>query len=262
MFGTRLQLLGELQVLGFSSPRIRRLSPFGTWLTALPVWIATQSQGSGLAQRADADAGHAVPVFGVYFGRHPKANSSARLLQSGSQSSDWFWLPPTTRSVTIGSFTSRAFCRFGMRPILMTRSWVVPVWKELAQNEPVSHIWASLIGPERASFALKVRWTVPNEPLQGLLPPCVQGWPSTLPPVILSSHFSSTGRGPTPGATEKKSLPVDSHRPLAGTYTSGLVTPSTTAVTRAPTAVGSGTPKSTTALIPIEHVDVADEKYG
>ena len=65
MFGNMLQLLGDVQVLGFSAPRMRRLSPFGTWFVAPPVWIATQSQGSGLAQRTDAVAGHAVPVFGV-----------------------------------------------------------------------------------------------------------------------------------------------------------------------------------------------------
>ena len=51
-----------------------------------------------------------------------------------------------------------------MRPILTTRLWVVPVWKELVQNEPFSQTWASLIGPERVSFALKERWTMPNDP--------------------------------------------------------------------------------------------------
>jgi hypothetical protein len=133
----------------------------------------------------------------------------------GSQSSDWFWLPPTTRSVTTGSFTLWAFCRFGVRPIRTTRSCVPPVWNEFFQKVPPSQIWASLIGPERGSVALKVRWTTPKEPWHGLLPPFLHTWPPTLP--LVSSQCSSTGTGPTPGATEKKLFPVDSQRPLPAT---------------------------------------------
>jgi hypothetical protein len=70
-----LQWFGEVQILGDSLPRIRRFSPLGTWFVALPVWIATHGHGSGEPHRAEAVEGQAVPVLGMYFGRHPKASS-------------------------------------------------------------------------------------------------------------------------------------------------------------------------------------------
>ena len=102
-FGNELQLFGAVQVAGFSAPRMRRFMPAGTWLVAPPVWIATHGHGCARRpQRRLREPGHAVPVFLPYVGAHPVASSSLRLLWAGSQSSDWFWLPPTTRSATIG----------------------------------------------------------------------------------------------------------------------------------------------------------------
>ena len=75
MFPESLQLFGDVHTFGFSSPRILRFSPFGTWFVALPVWIATQFQGWGEAQRIDGVDGHVVPVLIVYPGRQPNASS-------------------------------------------------------------------------------------------------------------------------------------------------------------------------------------------
>jgi hypothetical protein len=70
---------------------------------------------------------------------------------------------------------------------------------EFAQNEPSSEICATLIGPERAVLAPKVRWTIPNVPLHLLPPPSLHSLLPTVP--IVSRHSSSTGSGPAPGAT-------------------------------------------------------------
>ena len=60
--------------------------------------------------------GHAVPEFLVYCGRQPAASSSFSFGTLGSQSSDWFWLPPTTRSETTGSLTDDAYPRLPVMP--------------------------------------------------------------------------------------------------------------------------------------------------
>ena len=67
------------------------------------------------------------------------ASSSERFEVFGSQSSDWFWLPPMTRSATIGSPTLCAFPRLAVIPSLTTSLCVFGVaslWNESAQNEP------------------------------------------------------------------------------------------------------------------------------
>src|SRR2546429_9343576 len=109
-----------------------------------------------------------------------------------------------TRSETIGSFTLCASCRLPETPIFTTRLWVqlvlpaLHIWNEFAQNEPFSQIWASLIGPERASLALKARWTVPRFPVHLFPFPVLQMLPPSTP--FVSVHLSVTGTGPAPGA--------------------------------------------------------------
>ena len=92
--------------VGLSLPRIRWFIPAGTWFTAPPVWTATHVHGCAVAHSVVGRAGTGgVPVLRVYVGAQPVASSSLRLLTAGSQSSDWFWLPPATRSATTGSLT-------------------------------------------------------------------------------------------------------------------------------------------------------------
>src|SRR5437763_1643738 len=170
-FGNMLQLLGAVQAEGFSFPRMRWFIPAATWFVAVPVWIATHDQGCGVLHSCEAPPGQAVPVLTAYWGLQPAASSSLSCERFGSQSSDWFWLPLTTRIETGGSFTLCASARLPCTPIRTTRlcvQLVLPpphIWNELAQKAPFSQIWASLIGPERVSVALKDRCTTPNVPV-------------------------------------------------------------------------------------------------
>src|SRR5687767_11452565 len=164
-----------------------------------------------------------------------------------------------TRSETTGSLTLCALPRFPVIATLTTRSCVVPCSNELAQNEPLSQIWASLTGPERASVPEKARCTTPNEPVHLLPPPTLQVSPPTVP--MVSSHRRVTEAGPAPGLRVKKFAPVDSQSPVAASCVSGLVTPLTVASTFAPTRAGSP-PKSTAARTPMVHNELAEEKYG
>ena len=69
----------------------------------------------------------------------PVASSSDRFEMFGSQSSDWFWLPPMTRSATIGSLTLCALPRLAVIPSFTTSLCVFGVallWNESAQNVP------------------------------------------------------------------------------------------------------------------------------
>jgi hypothetical protein len=63
------------------------------------------------------------------------------------------------------------------------------------------------MGPERSGTAVNTRWTVPNVPLHLFPPVVVQLFPAMVTGA-LTSHFSSTGTGPTLGATVKKLFPV------------------------------------------------------
>ena len=69
-------------------------------------------------------AGHVVPVFLRYCGAQPLASSVFSWLRAGSQSSDWFWLPPTTRRETMGSLTDEALARLPPTPMRTTMLWV------------------------------------------------------------------------------------------------------------------------------------------
>src|SRR5687768_13098218 len=142
--------------------------------------MATQGHAWAVAHRSPAVAGQAVPAFFLYMGAQPVASSALRLLKAGSQSSDWFWLPPATRISTIGSLTDEAFSRLPLTPIRTTRSCVQLVWTELqrssefAPSRPFSEILASMIGPDRSELAPKTRWMTPNVPLHLLPPPVLQ----------------------------------------------------------------------------------------
>ena len=177
--GNRPQLFGAVQDVGLSEPMIRRFKPAGTWFTAPPVCTATQVHGCAVAHNVPGELGQAVvPALREYVGRQPVASSSLRFDTAGSQSSDWFWLPPATRISTIGSFTDEAFARLPLTPIVTTRLCVQLVCaalqrsSEFAPETPSFEIVAILIGPERAAEAENARCTVPNEPLH-LFPPVV-----------------------------------------------------------------------------------------
>src|SRR4051794_40781808 len=182
-----LQWLGAVQEAGLSVPRMRWLSPAGTWFLAAPVWTATQRHGCALPQSVPALPGQAVPVFLAYSGEQPFASSSLRLDVAGSQSSDCVWLPETTRRLTIGSLSLEEIWspKFDLTPIFTTRLWLPPCWSELGQGVPFSESCASLIGPERSSLAEKWRWTTPKLPVQPC--PLVQSVLPTLPLVSFQS---------------------------------------------------------------------------
>src|SRR5687768_12589253 len=147
---------------------------------------------------------------------------------------------------------------FATIPILTTRSCVVPCSKEFAQKEPLSQIWASLIGPDRASVAENERCTTPKVPSHLFPPVVLHVSPPTVP--MVSSQSSVTATGPSPAPTVKKFAPVDSHSPVAALYVSGWVVPPTVASSLAPTTVGSP-PKSTAARTPIVQAEPL-VKYG
>src|SRR5919198_3544326 len=123
----------------------------------------------------------------------------------GSQSSDWFWLPPITRRATTGSLTVAALPRFPLTPMRTVRLWVQLVWTELQRSRafahctPFSHTVAAWIGPERGSVAAKARWTLPNEPLHLLPPDVLHVFPFSVP--LVSCQSIETSMGPAPGAT-------------------------------------------------------------
>src|SRR5262245_21104361 len=121
---------------------------------------------------------------------------------AGSQSSDWFWLPPITRSATTGSLTDAALPRLALMPIRTTMLWVQLVCTELQRSTalahwmPFSQTWATWIGPERALVAPNARCTVPNDPMHLLPLPVLQVLPCSLP--LVSSQSTRTSEGPAP----------------------------------------------------------------
>src|SRR4051794_8288672 len=159
-FGKVLQRFGAVQEAGFSLPRMRAFMPAGTWLVAEPVCTATHCHGCAVLHRALGEPGQAAaPVLRLYVGAQPSRSSSLSWLSAGSQSSDWFWLPPMTRSATIGSLTEAAFWRLPLTPIRTTMLCVqltcteLQRSTELAHCTPFSETWATWIGPDRASAA-------------------------------------------------------------------------------------------------------------
>src|SRR4051812_36006904 len=215
-----LQLFGCVHVVGLAGlahagsgglvpgHRMRRVKPLGILLTYWPVWFATHGQGGGfgVAQSAGAWGGPPAPPFFWYAEAQPSASSSSKPEMAGSQSSPWLCEPPPEkRSSTIGSLMLFATSSAGGSPIVTTRlcvqlvSTVLQRWNESAPGTEFSETVKSWIGPERASLAENVRWTVPNEPLQGVLFLFVQTFVPTVP--LRSSHFSWIGTGPAAGST-------------------------------------------------------------
>src|SRR6476659_7013814 len=83
---------------------MRSFRPAGIWLVAPPVWVATQSHGCGDPHNVGADVPQAVePLLRPYVGEQPRCSSSFSVEMLGSQSTDWFCEPTTTRSCTGGS---------------------------------------------------------------------------------------------------------------------------------------------------------------
>src|ERR671911_977036 len=121
-------------------------------------------------------------------GTQPLESSSLSWLTFLSQSSDWFWLPPTTRRATGGSPTEFEFAMLPLTPIRTTMLCVqlacaaLQRSTELAHCSPSSQTCATLIGPERASVAANARWTDVNSPVHLLPLPVLQD--SDLPPIV------------------------------------------------------------------------------
>src|SRR5919199_3261145 len=167
--------------------------------------MATHAHGCAVPHSVVGEPGHVAPVFLVYCGAQPTASSSLSWLMLGSQSSDWFWLPPTTRRATTGSLTEAAFARLPVTPMRTTRLCVQLVWTVLQRSNefdhctPFSNTWASWIGPDAVLDALKARCTVPNEPVHLFPPPVLHALPAWVP--LVSAQPSVIGMAPAPGAT-------------------------------------------------------------
>src|SRR5512132_412869 len=131
------------------------------------------------------------------------ASSDFRFVCAGSQSSDWFWLPPTTRRATGGSLTLEAFCRLPTSCSSTTRFFVHPDAHDGSEfasrpGSVASKRCAFLIGPECASSPANTRWTAVKVPLQGLLPLLLQVSPPEVP--IVFSQLRLIGTEPRPGS--------------------------------------------------------------
>src|SRR3954454_8825596 len=184
---------------------MRRFMPARTWLVADPVWTATHDHGCAVPHSVVGEPGHALPVLRAYCGAQPPASSSLSWLTFGSQSSDWFWLPPITRRATTGSLTEAALARLPLTPIRTTRLCVQLIWTELQRSRafahwtPFSHTSAARIGPERTSSAANARCTEPKDPLHLLPPDVLQELPFSVP--LVSAQSIETTIGPAAGAT-------------------------------------------------------------
>src|SRR3954454_21198785 len=178
--------------------------PAATWFVAVPVWIATHGHGCAVPQSALAVPGQLFPALMVYFGAQPPASSSLSCETAGSQSSDWFWLPPTTRRDTAGSLVEDARPRLPWTPTVTTRLCVQLVCTALQRSTELVRTPASLtcserIGPERAVVALSARWTSPKVPTHLLPLPVLHALPFSVP--FVSAQSIVTAIWPAPTAT-------------------------------------------------------------